>query len=126
SAPGKRMALALRAQVLAMRYALWLVRSATGQQVEPVAAPQPGDTRFADPGWSLLPFNAIAQGYLLAESWWLEATRRVPGVTRRHEEQMAFLMRQFLDVLAPSNQPLLNPAIVMRTVQEGGMNLLRG
>jgi polyhydroxyalkanoate synthase len=126
SAPGKRTALALRAQVLATRYALWLARSAAGGEVEPVAAPEPGDTRFADPSWGLFPFSAVAQGYLLAASWWLEAARRVPGVTRRHEEQLGFLMRQVLDVLAPSNQPWLNPAIVMRTAQEGGMNLLRG
>ncbi|MBW8269908.1 alpha/beta fold hydrolase [Caldovatus sp. SYSU G05006] len=123
-APGKRLSLALHAQVLAARYALWLARSALGREAEPVAAPS--DARFADPGWSLFPFNAVAQAHLLAESWWLEAVRRVPGVTRRHEEQLGFMMRQILDVFAPSNQPWLNPVIMTRTIREGGLNLLRG
>ncbi len=125
-APGKQMALALHAQTLAARYALWLARSALGREAEPVAAPAPGDSRFTDPSWGLFPFNAIAQAHLLAESWWMEALRHVPGVTRRHEEQLGFMMRQILDVFAPSNLPWVNPAIIMRTAQEGGMNLVRG
>ncbi|WP_431266849.1 PHA/PHB synthase family protein [Dankookia sp. P2] len=88
--------------------------------------PVPGDRRFADPRWSDWPFAAVAQAYLLSESWWLEAARRVPGVTRRHEEQMRFLVRQLAGLASPANLPWLNPAVLDRTLQEGGANLLRG
>ena len=125
-APGKQMALALRLQVFTARYLLWLARSAASPKAEPVVAPAPDDRRFADPGWSVWPFNAVMQAYLLTESWWLEAARQVPGMTRRHEEQVGFLMRQLADVAAPSNLPWLNPAILAATWREGGLNLLRG
>ncbi|WP_372623331.1 PHA/PHB synthase family protein [Falsiroseomonas sp.] len=125
-APGKQMALALRLQVLAMRYALWLARAAADPAAEPIARPEPDDRRFADPAWSVWPFNALAQGSLLTEAWWMEAARHVPGVTHRHEEQMSFLMRQLTALGAPNNIPWLNPTVIARTVNEGGMNLLRG
>ncbi|HYF07068.1 MAG TPA: alpha/beta fold hydrolase, partial [Acetobacteraceae bacterium] len=125
-APGKRLALAQYAQLLATRYALWLLRHAGQGDGEGLAEPQPGDTRFSDPAWSRWPFNALAQGWLLTEAWWREAARGVPGVTRRHEERIAFMLRQLADVASPSNNPWLNPVILERTLREGGFNLVRG
>ncbi len=125
-APGKQMALALRAQVLAARYALWLVRAGTHTHAAPIVAPAPNDHRFDDPGWSVWPFNAVMQAYLLAEDWWLEAARQVPGVTRRHEAQLGFMMSQLADFAAPANIPWLNPTILSATLRESGLNLLRG
>jgi hypothetical protein len=54
--------------------------------------PAPRDQRFADPGWQLPPFRGLMAATLLAEEWWLEAVRAVPGVTPRHAQQMEFLM----------------------------------
>ena len=62
----------------------------------------------------------------LAEDWWKAATTGLRGVTARHERQVAFVARQLLDVLSPSNFPWSNPEVVRRTVEEGGLNLLRG
>lgn len=125
-APGKQMALALRLQLLAARYALWLARAPGNPAAEPIFSPEPGDRRFAEPSWNIWPFSAMAQATLLAESWWLEAARQVPGVTRRHEQQVGFLMRQLLALGAPGNLPWLNPTVIERTLQEGGANLQRG
>jgi polyhydroxyalkanoate synthase len=125
-APGKQMALALRLQVVAMRYALWLARAAGDPAAAPAAVPQPGDRRFADAAWSAWPFNAVMQASLLAEGWWAEAARQVPGVTRRHEAQVAFLVSQLAAMAAPGNIPWLNPTVIGRTLNEGGANLLRG
>ena len=36
------------------------------------------------------------------------------------------MMRQLIDVFAPTNVPWMNPVILQRTAQEGGGNLLRG
>jgi polyhydroxyalkanoate synthase len=125
-APGKQMALALQLHVLASRYALWLARAAANPAVEPILTPEPGDRRFADAGWRVWPFNTVMQASLLAESWWAEAARQVPGMTRRHEQQIGFLMRHLLALGAPGNLPFLNPSILERTLREGGANLLRG
>ncbi|WP_137128307.1 alpha/beta hydrolase [Roseomonas sp. HF4] len=124
-APGKRMELAARASIQALRYLLWL-RHAMEAQPPPLSASANGDTRFAAPAWSAFPLNAVAQAHLLAESWWMEATRDVPGLSHRHAEQVAFMMRQVTDILAPSNIPWLNPAITERTLADGGLNLVRG
>jgi len=125
-APGKRLELAGHAAVAATRYAAWLARVTTGQPAPPLTQPDVGDTRLNDPAWSGWPYNAAAQGYQLAHAWWLEATRGVPGVTRDHQVQLAFMMEQLLDVASPSNIPALNPVIIDRTAREGGANLYRG
>ena len=125
-APGKRAALAMHAHALAARYALWLLLHAGQDDGEPIVPSPAGDARFADPAWNRWPYNALAQGWQVTEAWWLEAARAVPGVTHRHEEQLAFMMRQLADVVSPTNLPWLNPVIGDRTVKEGGMNLVRG
>jgi polyhydroxyalkanoate synthase len=90
------------------------------------AAPLPQDKRFADPAWSLPPYRVWAQGFLLAERWWDLATRGVPGVDPHRAQMVAFGARQWLDLMSPSNFVSLNPVVQARTLQEGGLNLVRG
>ena len=123
---GKQEALAMRAATFLLRLGFWLPRAAIGEPENPPLRPPEGDRRFADEGWSAYPFNAIVQGFLVADDWWREATRQVPGLVRRHEAEVAFMARQILDIAAPTNIPWLNPEIIRRTLQEGGFNLLRG
>ncbi|MBR0680361.1 alpha/beta fold hydrolase [Roseomonas eburnea] len=125
-APGKQMELAARAWIQGLRYLLWLRRAATGEHPPPLIAPNNGDQRFTGEYWQAFPYNALAQAHLMAEAWWLEATRGVPGLPHRHAEGVAFMMRQLADVLAPTNIPWVNPTIVARTLSEGGLNLLHG
>ncbi|WP_338144555.1 PHA/PHB synthase family protein [Neoroseomonas marina] len=125
-APGKRMELAARAWIQGLRWLLWLRHAATRSDPPPLVRPSNGDTRFADPAWQAFPFNALAQAHLLTEAWWTEATRAVPGLSRRHADQVAFMLRQMVDVWAPSNLPWMNPAIGQRTLAEFGTNLVRG
>jgi polyhydroxyalkanoate synthase len=125
-APGKRMELASRAWIQGLRYLLWLRHAIGSKAPPPLVGPTNGDARFTGPAWQAFPYNAIAQAHLMAEAWWMEATQGVPGLSQRHARQVAFMMRQATDVLAPSNLPWLNPAIARRTLADGGMNLLRG
>jgi polyhydroxyalkanoate synthase len=85
-APGKQMSLAHQVAVDQARYWLWLARGGALRpgEVPPLRIPVEGDPRFADPGWKEWPFSAIAQQWKLAESWWLDSTRAVPGLSRRH------------------------------------------
>ena len=125
-APGKQAELAARAWIQGLRYLLWLRRAATGEHPAPLVPINNGDQRFASAEWQSFPYNALAQAHLLSEAWWVEATRGVPGLSRRHAEGMAFMMRQLADVLAPSNTPWINPTILQRTLADAGANLLRG
>ncbi len=91
---------------------------------EEIALPQ--DKRFADAAWNQPPYYLARRAFLLAQHWWAAATTGVPGVERRHEQQVAFAARQWLDMVSPSNGALSNPVVLERTLREGGMNLLRG
>ena len=108
------------------RLALYAAQSAFDQDAPAPIAPAPGDRRFADEGWRHWPYNLLAQSFLLAEEWWREATTGVEGVGRLAEARMAFMARQHLDALSPSNFPWLNPEIARATLESGGLNLLQG
>jgi polyhydroxyalkanoate synthase len=126
AAPGRQLALAGQAWQAMARYAMWLPKAAASRDGQAGEPPPDAARRFADPAWAAWPFNAIAEAYRQAEAWWMESTRDVPGVTERHQSEIAFMMRQLADVGAPSNIPWLNPVIIRRTAREAGFNLLRG
>ncbi|HEU5048214.1 MAG TPA: alpha/beta fold hydrolase [Rickettsiales bacterium] len=105
---------------------MYAFNAASGQAVEPVAQPAPGDRRFLDEAWQHLPFNVVQQSFLLYENWWEGVTRDIRGVSPHHLNMVAFAARQMLDIAAPSNNPFTNPEVIRTTVQEGGSNFLRG
>lgn len=126
TAPGTQMALAGQALRMGAELARYGAQASLGAEAVPVAQPQPGDRRFADPSWQGFPFNLMAQGFLAQERWWDQALTTVPGVTEAHEKVAAFVMRQMLDTVSPANFPLTNPEVLQATAAEGGMNLIRG
>lgn len=125
-APGKQIMLAGEAASMAARYALWLPRTLDQARPGELTDPEADDRRFRDAAWTRFPFNALAQAYLLAEAWWLDTGRAVPGLTHQHAREVDFLLRQLADVVAPSNVAWLNPVILQRTLEQGGFNLLQG
>lgn len=92
----------------------------------PDRQPLPQDKRFSDPAWRAAPYSAFARGFLLTQQWWQCATSGVPGVGRHHEQRVSFGARQWLDTCAPSNWLLTNPVLQRCTLEQRGMNLLRG
>lgn len=92
----------------------------------PCIEPLPQDTRFRGEDWARWPFNILSQGFLLTQQWWHKAATGVPGVTKHHEDIVAFLARQMLDTVSPKNFPLSNPEVIAQTQKQGGMNFLRG
>ncbi len=103
--------------------ALWT--QALGLPVEPLC-PAPDDHRFRYPRWNGGPFALAQQAFLRTERWWHDATTGVPGVSRQHGEMVSFLARQMLDVLSPSNIPILNPEVIDTTLEQRGANLEQG
>lgn len=95
-------------------------------QCTPCVAPAPNDRRFEPPPWQAPPFHMLAQGFLLAQQWWQQATTGVRGVSRHHEEVVAFTTRQLLDTVAPSNFIATNPQVLQETLARGGLNLAAG
>ena len=117
--PAKQLELA-RAGAEQWRRA-WEV-AVTGTTVQPL----PQDKRFTDPAWQLPPYRGLMQAFLLEEQWWQRATTEIRGVTAHHEQMVSFAARQWLDMTAPSNFVLTNPVVQRQTLQECGLNLVRG
>jgi len=88
--------------------------------------PLPQDKRFSPREWEALPFNAMAQAFLLQEQWWSEATTGVRAVSSHHEELVDFAVRQWLDMCSPSNFIATNPQVLRETARTWGANLASG
>ena len=103
-----------------------------GLELTPVARgqsdvrPAKRDRRFADPAWQS---NWLLRRLLQAH---LATSEAVDGLISdaeldwRHERQARFAAGNVLDALAPSNFPWSNPAVIKESVDQGGLNLVRG
>jgi polyhydroxyalkanoate synthase len=127
ASPGKQFRLAEKAVKKSLRLANYAgKRIMKTDGTEPCIEPLPQDRRFRGEAWQREPWNIIWQAFLLQQQWWHNAVTGVRGVTRRHEDMVAFGARQWLDVFSPSNFFLTNPELIERTQREMGMNLVRG
>ncbi|WP_244538720.1 alpha/beta fold hydrolase [Methylobacterium sp. ap11] len=125
--PGKQAELVVKAARKGERLAGFVLRSLLqGGRAEPCIRLRTQDHRFDDPAWQVWPFSLIMQSFLLAQQWWQTATTGVRGVSHAHEAMVAFMVRQMLDAVAPSNTPLTNPVVLAETLCTGGENLNQG
>ncbi|MGQ0572790.1 MAG: AMP-binding protein [Pseudonocardia sp.] len=90
------------------------------------AEPDRKDKRFADPAWTGNPLlRRVAQAYLATAG---AAERIVEGAELdwRTAERMRFRTQNLVETLAPTNNPLLNPAAWKAVIDTGGASLTRG
>jgi poly[(R)-3-hydroxyalkanoate] polymerase subunit PhaC len=98
-----------------------------GQEVEPVAEPEPGDNRFKDPEWSANPyFDFWKQAYLLTARWAEEMLQKTDGIDERTRQKAEFYLRQVSSAMSPSNFPMTNPEVLRETLSSNGENLVQG
>ncbi|HYI63519.1 MAG TPA: alpha/beta fold hydrolase [Allosphingosinicella sp.] len=108
---------------------LWgaAARRASGQEVEPVIAPERGDRRFGDAAWSEDPaFDYLKQAYLLASR---QATRLVDeadGIDEGTRTRAQFFTQAYLNALSPANFAFTNPEAIRRAIDTGSISLLSG
>ncbi len=104
----------------------WQRLGRTMMGAENSITPRPDDHRFTHPAWQQLPYNLLTQSVLLGEEWWDKFLRGAGGVSPPNARMVAFTMRQFLDMISPSNIPWLNPEVIAATRASGGHNLVDG
>ncbi len=125
--PGKLAA--AQGQLLNSYANLWgrSVRKFLGEEVEPVAEPEPGDNRFKDPGWSENQyFDFWKQAYLITSRWAEDVTEKTEGVDDRTRRKAMFYLEQVLSAMSPSNNPFTNPEVVRTTLATNAENLVQG
>jgi polyhydroxyalkanoate synthase len=127
SAPGRQLLLAVKAARKWQRFADYAVRTVTqGGEGRPCIEPLPQDRRFVAPEWCGPPFGLYQQAFLLTQQWFDAAARNNDGVTPHHEAVVRFVMRQILDMFAPSNFIATNPLVQKRLRESGGMSMVHG
>jgi polyhydroxyalkanoate synthase len=85
------------------------------------------DRRFQDKAWvNNLVFDTIRQSYLITATWLMTTARQMQGVDARTYQRANFYIRQFVDMLSPTNFPFTNPEVLRETLETGGENLRRG
>jgi polyhydroxyalkanoate synthase len=126
ASPGKQLALAGEAARAAYRFAEALALPDAKFEPWSVAKPASADRRFSASDWELPPFNMMAQAFLLTEQWWHSATSGVRGLSQSNAAIADFAMRQWLDMVAPSNFAFSNAEVLRKTLETGGGNLAAG
>ena len=124
--PGTHARLTEKALRKWFQLSAYSIQSLFDRNAAPAIEPLPQDHRFDYAGWRKPPFNLMSQSFLLAQQWWANATTGVPALSERRKDIMNFVVRQFLDVMSPSNSLVTNPEVLDATVRERGQNLLRG
>jgi polyhydroxyalkanoate synthase len=124
-----RRALQLQSSLGKAYLDLWgnAVKRMAGEQVEPVAAPDPRDKRFTDPEWSSNQlFDFLKQAYLLTAQWAHRLVHDAKGLDPHTLQKADFYVRQIANAIAPSNFFLTNPEVLRETVSSNAGNLVRG
>jgi len=98
-------------------------RIAAGRsQVEPSRR----DRRFSDPGWAGNPVLHRAMQAYLAAAEAAEGVVAEAGLDEADSQRVGFVLTNLIDALAPSNNPLLNPAALKAAVDTGGGSAVAG
>src|SRR5271165_2668682 len=88
--------------------------------------PSRRDRRFADPGWTGNPLLRRTMQAYLATAESVEGVVAEAGLNERDSERVGFVLTNLIDALAPSNNPLLNPAAVKAALDTGGGSAVAG
>ncbi|RTL48482.1 MAG: alpha/beta fold hydrolase [Rhodocyclaceae bacterium] len=100
---------------------------ALGMPSKDVVAPNPDDTRFADPIWTDSP------SWDIAKEWYLTLTHHIqdmlydtPGMSSKDRRRAAFWWRKWLNAMAPTNFLLTNPVAMRMAIDSKGETLAKG
>ncbi len=104
-----------------------VTQKATGENVESEFKPEGKDNRFADEEWEKNPFfNFIKQAYYLNSSWVKEIMKECHSLDKKESHKLEFFIKQFIDAMAPTNFPYLNPQVIRETFESNGENIAKG
>jgi polyhydroxyalkanoate synthase len=108
--------------------ALWnaAMRLEPGDALPEIVPLPTDDRRFRDPAWREQPFHSLAlQSYVLQAEYLNDLAART-ALPPEEQRLLRFLVRQYVDALAPSNFPATNPEVMARALATDGASLRAG
>ncbi len=98
-----------------------------GQSEGPGVKEEKGDYRFKHAHWNEHPmFSAIKQAYLMASQWMRNLVTDVEGLDPKTAEKVRFYTERYIDAMSPTNFAMTNPAVIEKTIETNGANLVHG
>ncbi len=98
-----------------------------GKQADPVISPEKGDRRFKDAAWNEeVVFDHLKQSYLLSARFAHALVDGVDDLDERTREKVDFYTRRYIESVSPSNFAATHPAVIRKTRESGGKNLIKG
>jgi polyhydroxyalkanoate synthase len=119
----------LQQQWMEQHARLWqgMLGKSPDQPAPQVAAPAPGDKRFADPSWAESPvYDYLRQAYLINADYMKRMVEAAPMADGQAKDRMRFLTRQMVDAMAPSNFLATNPEFVKTALETKGLSIQKG
>ena len=101
--------------------------SMMGVRTEPVIEPEPDDRRFRHEAWMDNPlYDFVKQSYLLASKWVRDSVNGHSELDEKIARKVEFFTERYVDALSPTNFVATNPAVLEKTLETKGANLVMG
>ena len=102
-------------------------KKAQGDDIEPVAKPDPADKRFRSEQWSEnLWYDVMKQSYLIGSEYMDRVFGAKGNLTAHEARKLDFYRGQWIDSLAPTNSALTNPDVLHEALNSGGRSIVQG
>lgn len=121
--------LALQREHAELHAQLWsaIAQRKPGEAGEPVIRLPAGDRRFSAPDWGSSPIHDyMRQAYLINARFLGAVADNLPLPDRALKGRLQFMMRQYIDAMAPSNFAAMNPEVLRKAVETRGESLTQG
>jgi polyhydroxyalkanoate synthase subunit PhaC len=85
------------------------------------------DRRFKDEEWDKnVAFNTLKRNYLIGAEWLRKLVGEQKDLPRPTQKKLEFFTERFIDAVSPTNFVVTNPAVLRKTFETGGANLIKG
>ncbi|MDA9982222.1 class I poly(R)-hydroxyalkanoic acid synthase [Gammaproteobacteria bacterium] len=103
------------------------VPSLVGVKSDPVIEPAQDDRRFGHDAWAENPlYDFVKQSYLLTAKLMRETVNNNGDLDEKLAKKVEFFTERYVEAMSPTNFVVTNPAVLEKTLETRGANLVMG